>query len=90
MVLNSYNGKTLSSAQKARLLEILNMKTQDQDLQKEAIDLLHSSGSVEFAQKTARRLLEEAWEGVRGSLDEGNLGKEHLMELSEYLIERDL
>jgi hypothetical protein len=39
----------LSLTQKDKLEEILNMKTNEQDLLVEAIDLLHRSGSITYS-----------------------------------------
>jgi len=44
-----------------RLKEILAMKTNDQKLIVEAIEIIQSNGGKEFAQKTAQELVENAW-----------------------------
>jgi len=55
----------------------------------EAIDLLHKSGSIEYAQGRAKHLLEKAWIDLSPSLPSGE-GKQMLEDLSGYLIDRDL
>jgi geranylgeranyl pyrophosphate synthase len=53
-------------------VEILDMKTNDDALIKEAIDILHKSGSIKYAEEKAKKLLIEAWEGLEPVLPEGN------------------
>ena len=65
------------------------MQTNDETLLLEAIDLLHKSGSIEYAQNKAKQLLEKAWTDLSPSLPGGD-GKQMLEELSLYLIDRDL
>lgn len=50
MVLNSYDPKNtkISQEEKDRLVEILDMGTEDQVIIQEAIDILHKSGSIEY------------------------------------------
>ena len=54
MVIHSYYGDVLSQEKKDRLVEILNMQTEDETLIKEACALLEESGSIEYAQKFSR------------------------------------
>jgi len=51
MVLNSYDpsNKNVSQTEKDRLLEILDMGTNDDDLILEAISILRKSGSIDYA-----------------------------------------
>ena len=89
MVLNSFWSDKLSTKKKQRLVEILDMKTLEPTLLQEAIDILHESGSIEYAEKKAKSLLEGAWEDLEKSLPQGD-GKQKLEELSLYLIDRNL
>ena len=89
MVLNSYWSSQLSKTKKDRLVEILDMKTLEEKILQEAIDILHESGSVKYAETKARNLLEGAWGELEPSLPEGE-GKKMLEELSLYLIDRNL
>ena len=68
MVLNSFWSDKLSTKKKQRLVEILDMKTLEPTLLQEAIDILHESGSIEYAEKKAKSLLEGAWEDLEKSL----------------------
>merc|ERR1711908_181984 len=70
MVINSFYGDVLSQEKKDRLVEILNMKTTDEKLLREACDLLHESGSVDYAQKFARQMIAEAWTDLKEGLPE--------------------
>jgi geranylgeranyl pyrophosphate synthase len=65
------------------------MKTEDNALLQEAIDLLHKSGSVEYATKKARSMMEEAWGKLEKTMEESE-GKRYLEELSGFLIDREL
>ena len=65
------------------------MNTEDPTLLQEAIDILHESGSIKYAEKTAKDLLSKAWEELEPSLPPSD-GKVKLEELSKYLIDRDL
>ena len=40
-----------------RLLEILNMKTKDENLHKEAVDILREDEAIEFARNTAKQTM---------------------------------
>jgi geranylgeranyl pyrophosphate synthase len=70
MVINSYYGDVLSQEKKDRLVEILNMGTTDEKILREACDLLHESGSVDYAQKYARQMIAEAWVELKEGLPE--------------------
>lgn len=70
MVINSYYGDVLSQEKKDRLVEILNMGTTDEKILREACDLLHESGSVDYAQKYARQMIAEAWVDLKEGLPE--------------------
>ena len=54
MVINSFYGDKLSDEKKKRLVEILNMQTEDETLIREACGYLEESGSIEYAQKFSR------------------------------------
>lgn len=61
----------ISQVKKNRLIEILNMKTNDQIILQEAIDILHESGSIKYAQDTAKEMLISAWEDLEPHLPNG-------------------
>lgn len=56
MVLHSYDpsNENLSQEEKDRLVEILDMKTNDDTLIKEAIAILYKGGSIKYAEKKAK------------------------------------
>lgn len=72
-----YKSDTISEDDKKRLLEILDMKTEDETLLREAIDILKRSGSIEYAEERAKTMLAEAWAKVDKTLPD-NEGKAKL------------
>lgn len=56
-----YKSDTITKEEKERLLEILDMKTEEEPILREAINLLNKSGAVEYAEERARTMLEKAW-----------------------------
>jgi geranylgeranyl pyrophosphate synthase len=91
MVLNAYDQKNtnISQQEKERLVEILDMGTNDDDIIMEAIDILHKSGSIKYGFKKSKEMLNEAWSGLAPVLPESKT-KDQLRQLSEYLVNRDL
>jgi geranylgeranyl pyrophosphate synthase len=63
VVIHSYNNLTGKS--KDRLLEILSMKTKDSKIIKEAIELLNSTKSIEYAKKAEKRLIKSAMDDAK-------------------------
>jgi len=49
MVINSLESQKISAAEKERLIYILDLKTTDDEILREAVHLLHKSGSVNYA-----------------------------------------
>jgi geranylgeranyl pyrophosphate synthase len=83
---------TLKRAQpqdRKSLLEILNMHTTDQKLRNEAINIIKSHGSIEYAKKYARKIVEESWEEIDGLLPSSR-AKKKLKAFADYLIERKI
>ena len=70
-----------------RLREIISMHTKDPKLLREAISIMKSSGSIEYAQAFARKLVERAWSALDKSISD-NSGKKKLKAFADYLIER--
>ena len=62
MVLRTLNDESFSNEKKERLLTILNMKTKDEQLLREAVSILHESGSIEYAKNKASEIVKVAWE----------------------------
>jgi geranylgeranyl pyrophosphate synthase len=86
MVIHSIN---MCSVSGNRLVEILNMHTNDENLIHEAIKILKDNGSIEYAKHRAADLLEEAWNELDQILPKST-PKTHLENLSKYLIDREL
>jgi len=72
-----------------RLIEILNSKTKDPVLIKEAIDILKSTDSLTYAKQEATKIVTQAWNEVQKLLPE-NDAKEKLCIFANYLIERKI
>lgn len=74
-------------AESKRLLEILNMHTKDGTLHAEAIRIMTKNGAVEYTQKTAAKLAQEAWDGIEAVFPESE-AKSQLRELSQLMLNR--
>lgn len=72
-----------------RLLEILNMHTDNQSLRDEAIGILKKNGSIEYAKEYAKKLVREAWEEVDKLFPESD-AKNKLKAFADFLIERNI
>jgi len=53
------------------------MGTEDETILREAINILHKSGSVEYAEGRARTMLEKAWARLEKSIPQ-NEGRDKL------------
>jgi len=65
------------------------MKTKDEVLLKEAVQILQEEGSIEYAVNAAKQIMDRAWKDIEGSLPEGQ-AKDDLYDFSQYLIKRSL
>jgi len=83
-----YTLKKANSADKKRLIEILNMHTSDQALRDEAIVLMQKYNAVEHVKRTAERIVEESWSEAEKLLPTPQ-AKEKLKEFAEFLIKRN-
>ncbi|HLD97038.1 MAG TPA: polyprenyl synthetase family protein, partial [Candidatus Nanoarchaeia archaeon] len=72
---------------KARLLEILGMHTKDEKLLTEAIEIIKKHNSIEYAKKTASKLVEEAWKKIDEAFPPSNAKKE-LRALAELVLHK--
>ena len=79
----------ITDGEKERLVEILDMKTTDDELLREAISILRRSGSISYAEQQAKAMLGQAWKELAPTLPESE-GKDMLEELSMFLIDREL
>jgi geranylgeranyl pyrophosphate synthase len=83
-----YTLKKAKSADKKRLIEILNMHTSDQALRDEAIALMQKYNAVEHVKHTAERIIEESWREAEKLLPTPQ-AKEKLKQFAEFLIKRN-
>ncbi|MFH1751682.1 MAG: polyprenyl synthetase family protein [archaeon] len=81
--------KNSNKEKRNRLLEILDLHTKDENLIKEAIELMVETGSIDYAKKKAKELAVKGWKEIEGILKE-NEGKQLLKSLTDYLIEREI
>lgn len=72
-----------------RLLTILGMRTSDEKLRREAIDIIRKHGSIEYAENVAERLMRESLGGLDNVLSPSK-AKGMLIALANYLIERKI
>jgi geranylgeranyl diphosphate synthase type I len=81
--------KNASSADRKRLIQILNMHTSDQALRDEAIALMQKHHAIEHVTHTATRIVEESWSEVDKLLPPSE-AKEKLKAFAEFLIKRTI
>lgn len=74
---------------KKRLIEILQKHTDNLKERKEAIDIIEKYGGVEYAQKIAKKIMKDAWEGADKFLPRSS-AKIRLNKFVDYLIERKI
>ena len=70
-----------------RLLEILNMKTKDESLHKEAIEILKADEAITFAKNAAKQTMIKAWKQIEDVLPDSE-AKEDLHRLTNFLVNR--
>lgn len=78
-----------SAADRERLLEILNMHTNDEKLIKEAIAIIQKCNAVEYAHQIAKSIAVEAWSEVDKAIPESE-ARNQLKELAQLLIHRSV
>jgi len=81
--------QTAPEEKSKRLIEILNSKTSDPVLIKEAVDLMKSTDSLNFAQKMASKIISDAWGAIEKLLPQNDT-KEKLKVFANYLINRKI
>ena len=84
-----YTLKKATDEDSKRLIEILNMHTNDQTLRDEAIAILKKYDSLEYSKGFARKLVTESWKEVDGLLESSD-AKDKLRAFANFLIERDI
>ncbi len=87
MVLHTLRAAT--EADKKRLLEILNSHPTDQTIINEAIAIIEKYGSIDYARKKAKELVEGSWKGVDSTLPPSH-AKDVLKAFGQYLIDRKI
>jgi geranylgeranyl pyrophosphate synthase len=84
-----YTIKKANQEDRKRLLEILNMHTNDQNLRNEAIEIIKKYDSIELARKKAENMILEAWKEV-DKIMKPSPAKEKLKAFAEYLVNRTI
>ena len=79
--------KAARTADRKRLIEILNMHTSDHKLKDEAIDIMRNYDSLEYVRKCADKIVAESWKDVEGLLPD-SVAKERLKTFVEFLVKR--
>jgi geranylgeranyl pyrophosphate synthase len=87
MVIHSLQHSSKENAD--RLIEILNSKTSDPQVIQEAIDLMKSSNSIEYAQGVAKDIVTKAWKEIEPLLPACE-AKEKIRVFANYLIDREI
>jgi geranylgeranyl pyrophosphate synthase len=72
-----------------RLVDILDMHTDDETLLKEAVEIMINEGSIEYAKEISKNKLSAAWKKLEKILPECD-AKDDLYDMSQYLINRTL
>ena len=81
--------KNANSADRKRLIQILNMHMADQALRDEAIALMQKYRAIDHVTRTAARMVEESWSEVDKLLPASE-AKEKLKAFAEFLIKRTI
>jgi len=76
-----------TSADRKRLIEILNMHTSDKALIHEAIAIIQKYGAIEYAQKRAQALVQETWADVSALFKSGS-ARDAIEALVKFAAER--
>eukprot|EP01016_Furgasonia_blochmanni_P035495 TRINITY_DN393_c0_g1_i1.p3 TRINITY_DN393_c0_g1~~TRINITY_DN393_c0_g1_i1.p3 ORF type:complete len:256 (-),score=83.27 TRINITY_DN393_c0_g1_i1:328-1095(-) len=77
-----------SEKDRERLLDILQMRTKDEVLIAEAIQIVQKTDSLEYSMKKAEEILMQAWNEIEILLLD-NLAKQKLRLLAEYVLARN-
>lgn len=83
-----YTLQKANTADRQRLIRILNMHTSEQNLRDEAIALMQKYGAMEHVKRTAERMVMESWSEVDKLLPTPQ-AKEKLKAFAEFLIKRN-
>ncbi len=69
------------------LINLLDKKSADEVVHKEAIQILQADGAIEYASQKARLVMRRAWEEIESKLP-NNQAKDDIHDLSQYLMNR--
>lgn len=72
-----------------RLLEILNQKSPDEALHKEAIQIMRDDEAIDFAKNTAKQTMLKAWKQIDPVLSDSD-AKDDLYRLTKFLVNRTI
>jgi geranylgeranyl pyrophosphate synthase len=86
LVLHSYSSNK-NSSQSARLKTILEMKTKDPELVQEAISILKSTNSIEYAKKVGNELMLKTWDEIKPHFPD-NQARRDMDALLDYHVNR--
>lgn len=81
--------QTANARDRKRLIEILNVHSSDQKLKDEAIGIMEKYDSINYAKKTAEKMVQKSWREVEKLLPTSD-GKEKLKAFAEFLVKRNI
>ncbi len=81
--------KKANPADRKRLIDILNMHTDDQKLRDEAINIIKKYGSIKYAKEFAQNMVKKSWKEIEKLLPPSE-AKEKLRAFANYLVEREI
>ncbi len=84
-----YTLQKASAVDKNRLVEILLMHTDNQELRNEAIAIMKKCHAIEYAKNYATKIVSESWNEVDKDLPSSS-AKEKLYAFVEYLVNREI
>ena len=65
------------------------MKSNDEALHKEAIQIMHDDEAIAYARNAAKVTMKKAWEDIEGIIPEGD-AKDDLYQLTQFLVNRNI
>lgn len=71
------------------LIELLDKKSSDENVHREAIQILQVDGAIDYAKEKARLVMRRAWEDIESKLP-NNQAKDDIHDLSQFLMNRQL
>lgn len=72
-----------------KLLELLDKKSQDEEVHKEAIRILQAEGAIDYSKEKAKLIMRRAWEELDPLLPNCE-AKEDINDLCHFLINRSI